>query len=132
MAEDVEGSESLASGGNRGEQVQVDTEETFETAVLPLRAVLVKVAQHRGGMDIKRSENLVPGGDCSGKIDKRAAALLMTVDPMSWKPLRTGAVEITGRIQTLLTSSHRGFPVPAILILLEFCVELHRQNKRVM
>ena len=92
----------------------------------------MKVAQHRGVMDIERSESLVPGGDCSGKIDKRAAALLMTVDPMSWKPLRTRTVEITGRIQTLLTSSHRGFPVPAILILLESCVELHRKKKRVM
>ena len=104
----------------------------FETTVLSFQAVLVKVAQHRGAMDIERSKSLVPGGDCSGKIDRRAAALLMTVEPMSWKPLRTGAVEITRRIQTLLTSSHRGFPVPNILILLELCVELHRKKKRVM
>ena len=38
---------SLASGGNRDEQVQVDSDETFETTVLPFQAVLVKVAQHR-------------------------------------------------------------------------------------
>ena len=89
------------------------------------------MAQYCDAMDIERSESRIPGGDCSGKTDKRAAALLMTVDPMSWKPLRTGAVEIIGRIQTLLTSSHRGFPVPVMLIRLESCIELHRKKKRV-
>ena len=40
----------------------------FETTVLPFEAVLVKVAQHHGEMDIERSERLVPGGDCSAKM----------------------------------------------------------------
>ena len=89
----------------------------------------MKLAQHRVVREIERSESLVFGGDCSEKIDKRADALLTTVVLVLWKPLRVGSVEITERIQTHLTSLHRGFSVPVVPALLESFVEFHQKKK---